>query len=239
MPTATLKQRVLNRILTALKRDLPAPEPATLPVIEHLLYAICREGTTRARADEAFQTLQKHYFDWNEVRVSSARDVAEALAMLPNAELRASRIISILQELFETTFSFDLETLHKKGLKQAEKQLQRFDACNGFVVAYTLQMGLGAHSLPVDADMRRTLVRLEMIEEGTPEETLQASLEHLVPKANGQAFGEAVSVLAQEYCHAKQPACPKCPVHDVCPTGQKHQKPTRTASKTPVKAKAR
>ena len=69
---------------------------------------MCREGTTREPADKAFRQLQDRFFDWNEVRVSSTRELAEALAGLPHPEARAERIIDFLQEVFETEFSFDL-----------------------------------------------------------------------------------------------------------------------------------
>src|SRR5579884_1962530 len=134
MPTTTNKQRVLNGVLTALKKRYdPAPREAQ-PVLGEFIYAVCREGVTREQADRAFRTLREQFFDWNEVRVSSPREVEEILADLPGAEVRAQRIVSFLQEVFETTFSFDLEPLQKKGLKQAAKQLARHQAANDYAV---------------------------------------------------------------------------------------------------------
>src|SRR5437588_12854788 len=114
MPTTTNKQRVLNQIFTTLKKRYEPVEPEPRPVLEQFLYAICREGAPREQADRAFRNLQERFFDWNEVRVSSVREVEEALDDIPDAEYRANRLVSFLQEVFETTYSFDLETLHKK-----------------------------------------------------------------------------------------------------------------------------
>jgi endonuclease-3 len=236
--TATHKQRVLNRILTTLKRDLPADEPESRPVLEQLLYAICRENAPRDRADKAFGALRSHFYDWNEIRVSSPRELVEALAPLPDAEMRAYRIVSLLQEIFETTYGFDLESLHKKGLKQAQKQLERYQGANPFAVAYTLQMGLGGHAVPLDTAMHRTMRRLELIDGETSGEALQASLEHLVPKARGPIFCELVSNLAQQFCHENAPACKSCPMREACPTAQRSPKnshASRTASKSKVR----
>src|SRR5262245_21880535 len=115
MPTITNKQRQLNQLFTALKKGHDAPDYEAMPVLEQFLYGICREGTTRHLADRAFQALREQFFDWNEVRVSSAREVEEALADLSEPEVRAERLISFLQEVFEADFSFDLEGLRKKG----------------------------------------------------------------------------------------------------------------------------
>ena len=47
---------------------------------------------------------------------------------------------AFLQEVFETTFSFDLEGLQKKGLKQAAKQLGRYQAADDYVTARKLEL---------------------------------------------------------------------------------------------------
>src|SRR5439155_10868311 len=100
---------------------------------------------TRDQADRAFRGLREQFFDWNEVRVSSGREVEEAIADLPEAEPRAERLISFLQEVFEADFSFDLEGLRKKGLKEAAKQLATYQAANDYVVAWVVQQSLGGH----------------------------------------------------------------------------------------------
>jgi endonuclease-3 len=218
----------MNRLFTATKRGHDAAEPEARPVLEHLIYGVCREGTTREKADAAFRALQANFFDWNEVRVSMIREVADVIDELPDAEARAQRIISLLQEIFETTFSFELDSLHKKGLKQAEKQLQRYQGSDPYVVAYTLQTGLGGHYLPLDNAMSRALKRLEVLD-GEPDEAARASLEHLVPKSRGYQFCEAVSAVAHEFCHSQAPKCSACPMHEVCPSGQSNTKPRAAA----------
>ena len=134
--------------------------------------------------------MRERFFDWNEVRVSSLREIEEALADLPDAEHRAQRLISFLQEVFETTFSFDLESLHKKGLKQAAKQLGRYQAANDYAVAWVIHR-LGGHAIPVDGPILRVLRRLGLVDGDQDDtESLRATLEHLVPKVRGPLFGE-------------------------------------------------
>src|SRR5262249_23131465 len=149
MTTVTNKQRLLQRLCSASKRAADHAEQTERPILEHLLYAVCREGATRAQAEKAFSALRHKFFDWNEIRVSAEREVEDVLASLPNPEVRAFRMINLLKELFETTYSFDLEPLVKKGLKQAQKHLERLGA-SPFVISYTLQHGIGGHALPLD-----------------------------------------------------------------------------------------
>jgi endonuclease-3 len=221
MSTTTNKQRVFQQLCSAVTRHGKTGEPEPRPVLEQFLYAICREGVTRELADRAFGNLREHYFDWNEVRVSSPRELADSMACLPDAEGRGQRVIDFLQEVFETTFSFDLEGLQKKGLKQAAKQLSRYQAASDYVVASVIQQSLGGHAIPLDNAARRMLRRLGLIEHETEDlETLRASLEHQIPKAKGTAFCDTVSAIAYAHCAEDEPRCAACPLCPHCPTGQ-------------------
>lgn len=218
MPATINKQRLLTQLFAMSKKQ--TAEPAALPVLEQLLYAVCREGTTRTDADRAFSNLRERFFDWNEVRVSSTRELEESLSDLPDSEMRAQRLVSLLQEVFETTFSFDLESLQKKGVKQAAKHLARYQAANDYIVSWVVQQSLGGHAVPLDGPTLRVLRRLGLIEDESEDlEALRASLEHLVPKARGPLFGDLISVLANDFCEESEPNCPLCPLASECQTG--------------------
>jgi len=213
------KQKLVNQLFT-LHKGPREPELQGRLVLEQFLYAICREGVTRDVADQAYASLRERFFDWNEVRVSSAREIADAIdEYVPDGEARAQRLIDFLQEVFETTFSFDLEGLQKKGLKQAAKQLARYQAANDYAVAWVIQKSLGGHAIPLDASALRVLRRLGILEDGHDMEALRASLEHQVPKLKGAEFIDLISALADEHCWEADPACPACPLHKSCPTG--------------------
>jgi len=219
MPTITNKQRQLTQLFSAFKKGHDVPESEAVPVLEQFLYGICRESATRALADRAFNNLREQFYDWNEVRVSSTREVEEALGDLPEPEVRAERLVSFLQEVFEKDFSFDLEGLRKKGLKEAAKELAKFQAANDYVVAWVVQQSLGGHAIPLDVPTLRTTRRLGLIDcDPDDMEAARASLEHLVPKAKGTLFCDLVSTLAGQSCWEEEPRCPACPMAGDCPT---------------------
>ncbi|MFO0808086.1 MAG: hypothetical protein U0746_05645 [Gemmataceae bacterium] len=219
MPATTNKQRLLNQLFTALKKHYDPPEPSERPVLEQCVFAILREGATREEADLAFDRIQKQFFDWNEVRVSSPHEIEATLAGLPQPAAKAQRIVSLLQEVFESTYSFDLESLHKKGMKQAAKQVGRYEAATEFTVGWVTQNGLGGHAIPLDAPSLRTVRRLGLVEDGDGPAVAQASLEHQIPKAKGQQFGDLVSLIARDFCFEDSPNCGECPLHGDCATG--------------------
>lgn len=214
MSSAT-KPKILAKLAGLVKKT---DDPAPLDVLHRMVYAVCREGTTRDEADEAFKKLGEAFFDLNEVRVSAAREVARAIQQLPDSMDRAERIIAILQEVFETTYSFDLEGLHKKGLKQAQKVLERYRGTSPFLVAYVLRHSMDGHAIPVDEDVLRALKRLHIVEDLADIESAQATLENAIPKTKGIAMAEALTMISQDYCYEASPKCSSCPMHDVCPS---------------------
>lgn len=220
MPATINKQRLLAQVFALKNRYQPAGQEER-PVLEQYLYAICREGATRAQADRAFRNLHERFFDWNEVRVSSPHEVAEALGDIPDAEARAARLTALLQEVFETTFSFDLSSIQKKGLKQATRQLGRFQGASDYAVAWVVQQALGGHAIPVDAPAMRVLRRMGLLDAGqTDPEAVRVALEHLVPKVRGPLFCELISAVADEFCQDDEPRCSACPIAGECQTGQ-------------------
>jgi endonuclease-3 len=222
MATTINKQRLLSQLLSTAPKSAAAV-PEARPVLEEFIYGLCREGATPEQADRAYRYLREQFFDWNEVRVSSIRELEEAFEGMGDTEARAQRLVAFLQEVFETTFSFDLESLQKKGLKQAAKQLTRYQAANEYVGAWVVQRSLGGHAIPLDAPTLRCVRRLGLIDNGTEDtEAARATLEHIIPKAKGPLFTDLVSSLTQEVCWEDEPQCHSCRLAGDCVTAQEN-----------------
>lgn len=242
------RQSLLTTLQGKLQKEYDPPDLPKRPVLEQMLYAVCREGTTSELADKGFARLRDEFFDWNEVRVSQADEVAASLTGLPDGHGRAERLIGLLQEVFETTFSFDLEAsagVDKKGLKGAAKYLGRLQGASDFAIANVLQHSLGGHAIPLDGPALRALRRLGLVDEDARNdvETIRAGLEHLVPKAKGAQLAELLSLLAKDLCWEDAPNCPACPLKADCPTGQTRQevkvKPPKAEAKPSGRLKPR
>ena len=238
MATIVNKQKIVSQLFSAFSKHTKLKPMDERPVLEQFVYAILRENATRETADQAFKVVQDRFFDWNEVRVSSTLEIVEAIeGTVGDPETRAQRIVDFLQEIFETTYSFDLdpllEVLQKKGLKQASKQLLRYQAANDYAVTWVMQQSLGGHAIPLDGAALRVLRRMGVIDDLNDMEALHTSIEHQVPKAKGAQFVDLVSALADAHCHEDEPACRGCPLRSVCPTGQEYKASVATTSKKP------
>jgi endonuclease-3 len=234
MPATANKQQLLATLFATMRKHYSVRAPAERPVLEQMIYALLREGATHEEADAAFDRLKSQFFDWNEVRVSSEHEVIEAMGDLPEAAARAERVIALLQEVFESTYSFDLEMLQKKGLKQAAKQIGRYQAANDFTVAWVTQQTLGGQAIPIDGPTLRTVRRLGLVDsDAVDSEAVRTSLEHQVPKAKAPLFSELISLVARDYCWEDTPNCSQCPLRGECLTGVTDERCRKPVARKP------
>ena len=174
------------------------PEPSR-SVIEHLLFACCLENAAYEATEEAFAALSHNFFDWNEVRVSTVRELAEEMPRLSDPSAAAQRIKRVLQSIFDATYAFDLEDFRKLNLGPATEKLAKLDGATPFSVAYVVQAALGGHAIPVDQGAIRALDVADMI---TPEEIQSGQingLERAITKPKGFEFASLLHQLGADF----------------------------------------
>src|SRR5262249_55230356 len=135
-------------------------------VLDSLLFACVLENARYDVAQQAYAKVQAAFFDWNEIRVSTVKELAEVMDMLPEATEAAARLKGVLQSVFESDYSFDLEQLKKQNIGVAVKRLQKLQGSTPFNVAYTTQTALGGHSIPLDKGTLGALYVLGIASEG-------------------------------------------------------------------------
>ena len=208
-----------------------APEndltPGQLSLFENLVYAICREDAEVNQATAAFEHLKDRFFDFNEIRVSTSREVATCFEGCSEPRTRALRLISLLQDIFEAIFGFDLESIAKKGAKTAQKQLSRYKSVNDFTLAWIGHRVFGEQTIPVDSGMRRCAGRLGLVEAECAKDTeeTRVALEVMVSKTKIDYFVGGLQMVAQKYCHEILPDCTNCTLTKACPESGKFLPP--------------
>jgi endonuclease III len=212
------KTQLLSEIQTLLKRRYKPKadrNSGRLSVLSAVVYGICHEDTTREQANQALARFNDEFFDWNEVRVSSVDEIRDNLAGIPQPEEKAARIRRFLRQLFQRTYSFSLDSLTKKPLKEALKVLHTYAAfTSDYVTATVIQQALGGHAIPVDNATARALQRLGFTE-ATPS-ALRALLERAIPKNRGAEFLDLIEDLAHDTCLEEDPQCPRCELRKLC-----------------------
>jgi endonuclease-3 len=185
----------LHKVLKKYYKPVPTVER---PVLEQLLFACLLENAPYQPAEESLARLSEMFFDWNEVRVSLVRELAEAMPGLPQPEEAATRLKRALQGVFESTYSFDLEHLKKQNLGQAIAKLQKIAGTSKFVVAHVTQSALSGHSIPIDRAALQVFDIFGILTKQERESGEIAGLERAIPKSKGVEFGSLLHQFAVE-----------------------------------------
>jgi endonuclease-3 len=180
------------------KHYKPVPADLNRPVLEQVLFALCLENSHYPQAQAAFAALAGGFFDWNEVRVSSVKELSEVMQGLPDPAVAAAAVRQALQGVFESMYSFDLEALRKQPLGQAQQKLQKVAGVSPFALACVTQWALGGHAIPLDRGALETLVIVGIIDEAQRDAGAVPGLERAIPKNKGIEFGSLLHQLGAD-----------------------------------------
>jgi endonuclease III len=190
---------LVNKALKVVKKHYkPAAPLKERSLLEHLVFACCAENSTFEAADKVFQSLVSDYYDWNEVRVSTVRELADVCKPLNDPSEAATRIKRVLQSVFETHYSFDLEPLKKQNIGVAVKTLEKYNGSSPFVVAWVTQQALGGHSIPTNQGLLESLRIVGVITDAEASKGVVPGLERTVPKSKGFETGSQLHQLGIE-----------------------------------------
>lgn len=193
---------LINKMYKVLKKHYkPVPTPER-PALEHVLYACCLENAGYEAADKAYTAVSTTFFDWNEVRVSTAKELAEVMHTLPEPLVAAANLKRVLQGVFEASYSFDLEALKKLPLGQAQQKLQKIPGVTPFAVAYVTQAALGGHAIPLDRGLLEAFGILGLASEQEKAAHGVPGLERAIPKNKGVEFGSLAHQLGADLVHS-------------------------------------
>jgi endonuclease-3 len=105
----------------------------------------------------------------------------------------------VLQHVFETTYSFDLEEFRKKNLGQAVERLKKMGGVTPFGAHYVIQSALGGHAIPIDSGAMQILTILDLVTEKDIEAGVVPGLERAVAKNKGVEFGSLLHQFAADF----------------------------------------
>jgi endonuclease-3 len=216
-------------------------------LLENLLFACCLEDSDFQAAEDAYARIQQIFFDWNEIRVTSATELGEAMPSLADPRGAALRLKNSLQSVFEqgvmtVSYEFDLEFLKKETLGKAQGELAKIKGASPFVQAFVVQRSLGGHAIPLDRSAMKLFAAFGAVKPGE-EETFQiAGLERAIPKNKGAEFSTLLHQAAVEFAADSGAAKIRKFLKEVDPDSIKRleapprPEPTKPAKKRPTPA---
>ncbi len=225
--------QILNTTFKILKKHYQPVIPVEgRSVLEHLIYALCLENSPYEKADEAFSGLQQNFFDWNEIRVTTATELAETCRPLTDPTAAAGNIRRALHSIFESQFSFDLEPLRKENIGKTTKQLEKHAGITPFAIGYVVQHGLGGHAIPVDEALIQTMLVLGVITPVEAEKKIVPGVERAIPKSKGIEFGSLIHQLTADFHASPRSPRMRSIILDIAPDAKDRFPKRATKKKT-------
>lgn len=166
-----------------------------------LIYAIVSEQIPDGAACAAIKKLNKHFVDWNDLRVSRDEEVVDVLGK-DTAENR--RIAEALTQSLNTIFNkydvVNLDALQEGGKRQAKALLEKLLPSSRFVINYTVLTALDGHAVPLTPKILDYLKSNELVQPDAAIEEIEGFLERQISASQAYDF---YAVFRQESESAK------------------------------------
>jgi endonuclease III len=194
--------------------------------LSELVSALLSHRTRNASSGAAFRQLRVRLPTWEAVRDAPCVEVQEAISAVTWPEQKAPRIQQVLRRLTELRGGdLSLDFLGELPVRQARDWLEHLPGVGPKTSAATLLFSrLRKPALPVDSHHHRVAVRLGLVPESLPVGPAHRLLEaQLPPDWDAQRVydnHEALMLHGQRCCFFREPACERCAVLDLCPTGR-------------------
>lgn len=196
--------------------------------LSELIASLLSHRTRNQDSGRAFRTLRERFGSWAAVRDAPVAEVEAAIATVTWPELKAPRIQAVLRLIEERTGRLDDHALDFLGAIPAAEARTWLEALPGVgpktsaaVLSFSRLRGV---ALPVDSHHHRVAVRLGLIPPLVAVGPAHALLAALLPLEwdAQQVYDhhEVMMLHGQRTCRFREPACGRCVLLDLCPTGQ-------------------
>lgn len=219
-----VKVREVHRRLCAVYH-CPIDYFHSLDPVSELVSSLLSHRTRNAQSGKAFKTLRAKYSTWEAVRDAPTADVQQTIEAANWPEQKAPRIQAILRRITELRGTLNLDFLGDMSVPSARAWLENLPGIGPKTSAAVLSFStLRKRALPVDSHHHRVATRLGILSDKVAVGPSHEVLEKLLPPEWGPQevydHHEVLMLHGQKCCYFKNPACARCAVLDLCPTGQ-------------------
>lgn len=212
------RKKLVEKILRLLREEYgepKKPEKRSLPLVQ-LIRSILAEDASDEAAEKALSRLEEEFVDWNEVRVSTVYEIAEALGSFPNAREKAERIHAVLQAVFEKTGQLDLTYLGERKPDEIKHELLQLEGVTPQAAAALLLLSFDIPAIPIDYSMGILVKRMGLVDEDEAGDSIQELIERSVKKRDMVTFYYLLKEHAGKVCTPGRKNCSRCVLAELC-----------------------
>lgn len=224
--SATLKDKALeiHRRLCGVYA-CPIPYFHSLDPLSELISSLLSHRTRNADSGRAFKALRARWPDWAAIEEADVAEIEETIRGVTWPELKAPRIKAVLSAVRERVGALSLDVLETMSVDEARGWLEAIPGIGPKTSAAVLSFStLRMPALPVDSHHHRVAQRTGLIGPKVDVGPSHAVLRAQLPEYwSAQALYDNHEILmlhGQRVCFHRSPACGRCVLLDICPTGQ-------------------
>lgn len=212
-------KRKLARVIRILEdRYGPHIYPEERTLLDQLVFAVLVAGNPVTNARKVLRDFQTDYVDWNEVRVSTIRQLEETFekARIASKGECAARLKALLERTFHELCRLDLDHLKTAGADAARKFAANLDMLDAWHQQYLLVSAGFEAAPPLDPATERIGERVGIFRADDPAEKRRRILETIVSGVDALRFHHLMVEHGKKLCTPEAPRCARCLVQTEC-----------------------
>ena len=156
--------------------------PKKTPITDAIISTMLSQNTTAANQNRAFASLKKTFPTWEQVaNEKDTTRIEESIRVAGLAQIRAERMLAMLQTIQEEKRSAQFEYLHGYGSNEIIKELSRFKGMGPKTISCVLLFALGKADFPVDTHVLRIAKMMNWIPQSFSREAAYEYLNGVIP----------------------------------------------------------
>lgn len=191
------------------ERNKRKPEPLDL-----LIATILSQNTNDNNSYEAYINLKQKFPEWSKLAKSPLGQIEKAIRKAGLTNQKARTIKNLVVNLSKEN-RLDLYFLKKMKNEEALEYLTSFKGVGVKTASCVLLFSFYRNVCPVDTHVHRTLNRIGIVNENSPDKTFRKINENL-PEGIAHSLHTNLIKLGREICRPTNPNCTVCPVADLC-----------------------
>ena len=192
------------------ERNKKLPDP-----VDMLIATILSQNTNDKNSYRAYKNLKKEYPNWEMILEANREDIEDVIKVAGLGKQKSAAIKNFLDDLHSKRNKISLDDIVQKKEPEILAELTEYKGIGIKTASCVLLFALDKNVCPVDTHVHRTLNRIGIVKENSPEKTFWR-INKKLPEGLAHQFHTNLIRLGREICKPKKPNCSACPLLKIC-----------------------